>query len=534
MPEPSILEREASTTSLEDLGIVPARSIRRNLATPVLVEEAVRRGEAILVHGGPILARTGEQTGRSPDDKYVVREPSTEGDIGWGPVNVPFDPARFDALLARVAAYLRGKDLFVQDSSACADPEHRLPLRVVTEHAWHGLFARNMFNLEDEEPGDGRPGCTVIAAPGFEAVPGRDGTRSPTFIILHLARRLVLIGGTAYAGEIKKSVFTILNYLLPREGVLPMHAAANLGPAGDVAVFFGLSGTGKTTLSADPRRTLIGDDEHGWTGRGVFNFERGCYAKVIRLSPEGEPEIHATTRRFGTVLENVVCDPRTRRIDLDDASITENTRAAYPIDFIPNASPIGMAGHPRDIVFLTADAFGILPPIARLTPAQARYWFISGYTSKVAGTERGVKEPRATFSACFGAPFLPLLPAVYSRLLGEKIARHGARVWLLNTGWTGGPYGTGRRMPLALTRTMLDAALSGALDAEERFRDPVFGLETPAACPGVPGELLRPRDQWADPRAYDAGARELAARFRENFRRFEAEADPAVRAAGPV
>jgi len=496
------------------------------------VEEAVRRSEVQLAQGGAVLARTGEHTGRSARDKFVVREPGTDGQIWWGEANVPFAEDRFEALLRRVAAYLEGKEVFLQDCHASADPAHRLPIRVVTEYAWHALFARTMF-FTGGTGGKGEEPFVVIAAPGFRAVPERDGTRSPTFIILNFARRIVLIGGTGYAGEIKKSIFTVLNYLLPQRGVLSMHASANIGPGDHTAVFFGLSGTGKTTLSADSSRTLIGDDEHGWTDRGVFNIESGCYAKVIRLSPEGEPEIYATTRMFGTILENVVHDPSTRALDLDDDSITENTRGAYPIQYIPNASATGLGGHPQDIILLTADAFGILPPIARLTPEQAMYHFLSGYTAKLAGTERGVKEPTTTFSACFGAPFLALHPGVYAKLLGEKIARHRSRAWLLNTGWTGGPYGTGKRMPLGSTRVMLQAALSGALDRARYLPEPVFGLEVPVECPDVPRDLLVPRNTWPSHELYDQKARELAARFRENFRRFEGNVTAEVRGAGP-
>jgi phosphoenolpyruvate carboxykinase (ATP) len=522
----------ASVKLQKSLTIGNLRAVHANDSTPVLVEEAVMRSEVKLAEGGAILARTGDHTGRSPKDKFVVREPQSEGQIWWGEANVPFPEDRFEALLRRVVAYLEGKEVFLQDCYAAADPAHRLPIRVLTEYAWHSLFARTMFF-----PGDGRAEgedpFVVIAAPGFLAEPGRDGTRSSTFIILNFARRIVLIGGTRYAGEIKKSIFTILNYLLPQRGVLSMHASANIGPQGDTAIFFGLSGTGKTTLSADPSRTLIGDDEHGWTDRGVFNIERGCYAKVIRLSREGEPEIYSTTRMFGTILENVTFDANRRMLDLDDDSITENTRGAYPIEFIPNASSSGLGGHPRDIVLLTADAFGILPPIARLTPEQAMYHFLSGYTAKLAGTERGVKEPSTTFSACFGAPFLALHPGVYAKLLGEKIARHRSRVWLLNTGWTGGPYGTGRRLPLSSTRAMLHAALSGALDQARYLPDPTFGLEVPVECPDVPRDLLVPRQTWPSPELYDQKARELAARFRENFRRFEGNVGSKVRAAGP-
>jgi phosphoenolpyruvate carboxykinase (ATP) len=429
---------------------------------------------------------------------------------------------------------LQGRDLFVQDCFAGAEPEYRLPIRVITETAWHSLFAHDMFiQARPEELRQHVPQFTIINAPNFHAIPELDGTRSEVFIALNFAEKLILIGGTQYAGELKKSIFTVLNYLLPQRGVLSMHCSANIGPGGDVAVFFGLSGTGKTTLSADPGRTLIGDDEHGWSERGVFNFEGGCYAKIIHLSPSAEPEIYQTTRRFGTILENVGFDSATGRLNLDDDSLTENTRAAYPISHIPNARRDGLGGHPASIIMLTADAFGVLPPIARLTPEQAMYHFLSGYTAKVAGTEKGVTEPSATFSACFGAPFMVLSPAVYANLLGKKIAEHQVKVWLVNTGWTGGPYGTGRRMPIAHTRAMLQAALSGALDESAMTLDPNFCLAVPAACPGVPAEVLDPRRTWADPQAYDAQARRLAGMFAENFKTFEKDVPDPVRAAGP-
>ncbi len=519
---------------LDALGIRNPKSVLRNLSVPSLVEESVRRGEAMLAEGGPLVSRTGQYTGRSPEDRFVVKEPSSEGWIGWGKANRPFDAAAFDRLKERVLQHLQGRDLFVQDAFSGADPSYRLPIRVVSEYAWHALFARHMFlRPTAEELAGHEPRFTVLAAPTFQADPRRDGTHSEAFVLLNFAQRLVLIGGTRYAGEIKKSVFSVMNALLPRQGVLSMHASANVGSKGDAAVFFGLSGTGKTTLSADPARTLIGDDEHGWSDTGVFNLEGGCYAKMIRLSAQAEPEIHATTRRFGTVLENVACDPQTRKLDLDDASLTENTRGAYPLDFIPNASATGTAGHPANLIFLTADAFGVMPPVARLTAEQAMYHFLSGYTAKVAGTERGVTEPKATFSACFGAPFMTLPPAVYANLLGEKIAKHGVKAWLVNTGWTGGAYGEGRRMSIAHTRAILTAILEGKLEGVASDPDPVFGFAIPRACPGVPSEVLTPRKTWKDGAAYDLKARHLAALFSENFKAFAAEAGAKISAAGP-
>ena len=525
-----------SNHGVDDLGLSGAGTVYWNLPPAALYEHAVRRGEARIAAEGPLAATTGKHTGRSPNDKFLVREPPVDGDIWWGDVNRPFEVERFERLLARVREHLAGRDLYVFDGYAGADPRYRLPVRVVTEYAWHSLFARNMF-IREEDPAalaGFRPQMTVLDAATFHADPARDGTRSATFILLALARRLVLIGGTEYAGEIKKSVFSTMNYVLPREGVLSMHCSANYGrDRDDVALFFGLSGTGKTTLSADPERVLIGDDEHGWSDDGVFNIEGGCYAKVIRLSADGEPEIYATTRRFGTVLENVVVDPHTRRLDLDDDSLTENTRSSYPLTQIGNADLAGCAGHPRNIVFLTADAFGVLPPISRLTPEQAMYHFLSGYTAKVAGTERGVTEPKATFSACFGAPFLPLHPGVYAHMLGERLSRHEARVWLINTGWTGGPHGVGRRMPLAHTRRMVAAALSGELDRAETRTDPFFGLAVPRQVPGVPDSMLDPRGTWKSGADYDAKAAQLAEMFADNFEKYEDGVSEAVKAAGP-
>lgn len=506
---------------------------RRNLVTPVLYEEAIRRHEGRLARSGPLVVRTGQHTGRSPNDKFLVREPSTEGRIWWGDVNRPIDEASFETLRRRLFVYLQGKDLFVQDCAVGADPDHRLAVRVLTETAWHSLFAHNMFIRLSDEVSVESPRFTVIHAPGFHANPAIDGTRSESFVIIHFARRLVLIGGTQYAGEIKKAMFTVMNFVLPQRGVLPLHSSVNVGNGGDTAIFFGLSGTGKTSLSTDSSRMLVGDDEHGWSDRGTFNFEGGCYAKVIRLSTSAEPEIYATTRRFGTILENVAMDARTRELDLDDDSLTENARAAYPLDFIEHARHDGMAGHPSAIIMLTADAFGVLPPISKLTTAQAMFQFISGYTAKLAGTERGVTEPRAVFSACFGAPFLPLPPPVYARLLGERLQRHRAAAWLVNTGWTGGPYGTGKRIAIAHTRAMIRAALDGSLDQVAFRRDPTFGVDVPTACKDVPAELLDPRRTSSDPAAYDARARHLARMFVENFEPFAPEMPADVRAAVP-
>ena len=524
-----------SSYGLENHGIQNVSEQYWNLPTPRLYEQAIQRHEGLLAHHGPIVVRTGHHTGRSPNDKFIVREPSSEHNIWWGEVNRPFDPERFDALYLRLLAYLQGREVFVQDCFAGADPKFRIPIRIITEYAWHSLFARNMFILpRPDELAHHVPEFTVIDVPRFHAVPEIDGTNSEVFILVNLGKKLVLIGGTSYAGEIKKSIFTILNYLLPLDQVLSMHCSANVGPEGDVALFFGLSGTGKTTLSADPHRALIGDDEHGWSDEGVFNFERGCYAKVIRLSKENEPEIYQAIHRFGTVLENVTIDPITRRVDLDDDSLTENTRGAYPVTHLQNVVLSGMGGHPRNIVFLTADAFGIMPPIAKLTPEQAMYHFLSGYTAKVAGTERGLSdEPQATFSACFGAPFMTLHPTVYAELLGEKIRQHQVQCWLVNTGWTGGPYGIGHRMKLPYTRAMVRAALEGRLADVPTQPDPVFGIHVPVTCPGVPDEVLQPRTTWQDPEAYDDQARRLAVMFQENFKQFEDRVPEAVRAAGP-
>ena len=523
--------------SLAHLGLENLGNIYWDLPAPALYEEAIRRHEGMLSHLGPLVVRTGQYTGRLPKDKFFVREPSSQDKIGWGKVNRPIEPEKFAGVKERLCAYLQGRDLFIQNCYAGADDRYRVPIRIISEHAWPALFARNMFirELDAEKLAAHKPEFTVIHAPSFHAEPEVDGTRSEAFILLDFGQKVILIGGTAYAGEIKKSIFTVMNYLLPQRNVMAMHSSANYGTdENDVAVFFGLSGTGKTTLSADPDRTLIGDDEHGWSDDGVFNFEGGCYAKLIRLSPEGEPEIYATTRQFGTVLENVAIDARTRHVNLDDASLTENTRGAYPITQIPNMALSGKGGHPRNIIMLTCDAFGVLPPLARLTPQQAMYYFLSGYTAKVAGTEAGVTEPEATVSACFGAPFMALPPLTYAQLLGERIAKHNVAVWLVNTGWSGGPYGTGQRIKLSATRAMVKAVLSGAMKDVPLNPDPIFGIGVPVSCPGVPPEILAPRKTWKDPAAYDKKARELAGMFESNFRENAGDAPDEVRDAGPT
>ena len=521
---------------LDRLGLTAKGAVHWNLPEARLVEHAIRRDEACLAAEGPLVATTGEHTGRSPNDKFVVREGESAADIWWGKVNLPMEPSVFNALRDRVLEYLGARELFVFDGYAGADPRYRLGVRVINENAWQNLFARNMFVRENDASKlvDFEPGFTVLNAPGFLADPQRDGTRSSTFILLDLSQRLVLIGGTQYAGEIKKSIFTVMNYILPKRDVLSMHCSANYGTdRDDVALFFGLSGTGKTTLSADPERSLIGDDEHGWGAEGVFNIEGGCYAKVIRLDPKGEPDIYDTTRRFGTILENVVCDPQSRALDLDDDSLTENTRASYPITHLRHIEISGCAGQPKNVIFLTCDAFGVLPPISRLDEAQAMYHFLSGYTAKVAGTEKGVTEPTATFSACFGAPFMPLHPSVYAEMLGQRIAQHDANVWLVNTGWTGGPYGVGQRMKLAYTRRMVNAALGGELDQVETVLDPIFRVAIPKRIEGVPDDLLVPRTTWADGAAFEAQAKKLARMFIENFKEFAEGTSDAIKAAAP-
>jgi phosphoenolpyruvate carboxykinase (ATP) len=518
------------------MGLTGLGAVHANLTEPALVQAAVARGEGELGIGGAFLVSTGQHTGRSPKDKHVVAEPSVEPHIWWD-ANRRMEPDAFERLRADMFAHLKGREAFVQDLYAGADPEHRLNVRMVTELAWHALFIRHLLRRPSAaELADFAPGFTVVNVPSFKADPARHGCRSETVIAMSFERKLILIGGTSYAGENKKSVFTLLNYLLPEKGVMPMHCSANhaTGDRSETAVFFGLSGTGKTTLSADPARTLIGDDEHGWSDNGVFNFEGGCYAKTINLSAEAEPLIYATTSMFGTVIENMVYDPRTRALDFDDASLTQNMRAAYPLECIPNASADGLAGAPKNVVMLTCDAFGVLPPIARLTPAQAMYHFLSGFTSKVAGTEKGVTEPEPTFSTCFGAPFMPRRPEVYGALLRDRIARHGATCWLVNTGWTGGAYGTGRRMPIRATRALLSAALDGSLNGVEFRRDPNFGFEVPVAVPGVDATILDPRSAWADKAAFDAQARKLVGMFTANFAQYEAHVGDEVRAAAPA
>ena len=522
---------------LGDLGLRRAQTVYYNLPPARLVELAVRRGEGRLADDGPLATRTDPHTGRSPNDRFVVREASTEDQVGWGSVNKPISERTFDALQTAMARYAVGRDLFVRDCYAGADPRYRVRVRVITEKAWHSLFAYNMFlrPATTKELEDFEPDYTVLDLCDFKATgEAASELNSSTFVLLNLGRGLVLIGGTNYAGEIKKSIFSALNFVLPAQGVLPMHCSANEDPTtGETAVFFGLSGTGKTTLSADASRVLIGDDEHGWSDEGIFNFEGGCYAKAVKLSPEGEPEIFATTKMFGTLAENVIlCEDRS--IDFDDTTITENTRLSYPISFIPNASESGRGGVPSTVVFLTADAFGVLPPISKLTPAQAAYHFLSGYTAKVAGTERGVTEPKAAFSACFGEPFMVRPPTVYAEMLAERIEAAGARVFLVNTGWTGGPYGTGSRMKLAHTRRMVNAALAGELDDVETRTEAHFGLAVPTAVEGVPADVLDARGTWDDPEAYDAKASQLAQMFAENFRKYADAVSDAVREAGPA
>jgi phosphoenolpyruvate carboxykinase (ATP) len=510
------------------------RRVHANLPSAELVEDAIRAGEGLIAAEGPLVVRTGKHTGRSPQDKFIVDEPSSTARIWWGDVNRPISESHYDRLRARLVAYCAEKDLYSQDLLIGADPDHQRRLRVYTETAWASIFARNLFRRQERRDLAGfEPNFTILCIPSFQADPATEGTRTGTAILLHLQRMEIIIVGTEYAGEIKKSAFTVMNYLMPDEGVLPMHSSVNVGEAGDSAVFFGLSGTGKTTLSADPERRLIGDDEHGWSDAGLFNFEGGCYAKTIRLSPMYEPDIFQTTRRFGTVLENVDLDPATRELDLDSERFTENTRGAYPLHFIGNADPTGMTGQPSRVILLTADAFGVLPPIARLTHDQAAYHFISGYTAKLAGTEVGIKEPKATFSACFGAPFMPRHPGEYARMLTERLAAQDAQVWLVNTGWTGGPYGTGERMNIAHTRSMVRAALDGRLAAVPTRTDPNFGVEVPLDCPDVPARFLDPRSTWGDTEAYDRQAKRLAAMFAANFLAYADGVDDQIRAAGP-
>jgi phosphoenolpyruvate carboxykinase (ATP) len=524
---------ESAAPDLRAYGLSNLGQVYWNLSPAVLTEMALSRGEGVLSAKGAFVAYTGSRTGRSPQDRFIVANPESRDQIWWGTVNRPVEPAVFDRMLEKVRAYLQGRDLFVKDLWAGADPRYRLGVRVISQLAWHALFAHSLFlRPSAQERPDPRPGLTIIHASDLKSDPKLDSTRSDVFIFLDLERRLVLIGGTHYAGEIKKIVFSVLNYLLPSQGVFPMHCSANLGPAGDAALFFGLSGTGKTTLSADPDRHLIGDDEHGWSDTGVFNFEGGCYAKTIHLSHEGEPQIWNAIR-FGCVLENVVLDSHTRRPDYDDDRYTENTRAAYPVNFIDNCELSGRGGHPGRILFLACDAFGVLPPVGRLTLDQAMYHFLSGYTATVAGTEVGVTEPKATFSTCFAAPFLPLHPTRYSAMLGERLRKHGSEVWLVNTGWSGGSYGQGRRIKLEHTRAMVRAILNGCLSAVPTKPDPVFQIQVPEACPGVPAEILRPRENWKNPADYDAKARHLTNLFQSNFQNYASHVPDSVRQAGP-
>jgi phosphoenolpyruvate carboxykinase (ATP) len=517
----------------EKFGFSELRAVHWNLTEPALYEHALRAQEAQIAYGGALVAETGVHTGRSPKDKFIVRDALTDKTVWWDN-NGAITPAQFQTIYDDFIAHAKGKALFAQDLYGGADQRYRIKTRVYTELAWHSLFIRTL--LIRPERGDLKsfaPDLTIVDLPSFKADPKRHGVRSETIIAIDFSKKIVLIGGSSYAGEMKKSVFTTLNYFLPNDSVMPMHCSANVGPAGDTALFFGLSGTGKTTLSADPNRTLLGDDEHGWGPQGVFNFEGGCYAKTIKLSAEAEPEIFATTRRFGTIMENVVIDPDTRIPNFDDGSKTENTRCAYPLDFIPNASPTGRAGHPKNIIMLTADAFGVMPPIAKLTSAQAMYHFLSGYTAKVAGTEKGVKDPEATFSTCFGAPFMPRHPSEYGNLLRELIAAHGVDCWLVNTGWTGGKYGVGRRMPIKVTRTLLTAALDGSLKNASFRTDPYFGFAVPTSVPGVEPHLLYPIKTWRDKAEFDAMARKLVTMFQENFVKFEPHVDVDVRKAAP-
>ena len=523
----------AALSSFEDA----APKALRNLAASAYYQIAVERGEGLIAAEGPLVVKTGEHTGRSAQDKFTVRRPEIEAKIWWDNSKAMSAEA-FETLHRDMLAYAEGKHLFAQDLRGGADIDHHIKVRVFTELAWHSLFIQHLLvrpPMAERGFVTGKaPDFTIVDLPGFEANPARHGCRSKTVIAVDFVKRIVLIAGTSYAGEMKKSVFTILNFLLPEAGVMPMHCSVNVGKTDDAAVFFGLSGTGKTTLSADPNRTLVGDDEHGWSPNGLFNFEGGCYAKMIRLSPEAEPEIYATTKRFGTVLENVVIDPETRALDLDDASLAENSRGAYPIHFIPNASATGRTTHPKNIIMLTADAFGVLPPIARLTPEQAMYHFLSGFTAKVAGTEKGLgKEPQPTFSTCFGAPFMPRHPSEYGKLLGELIEKHKVTCWLVNTGWTGGAFGEGSRMPIRATRALLSAALDGSLKAAAMRRDEIFGFEAPVKVAGVDDLILTPRQTWRDPKAYDAQAKKLAKMFVENFAKFEPYVSDSVRKAAP-
>ena len=535
-PAENQAEALKSDFGLVNYGLIHLKKIYWNLPSEALYEEAIFRNEGKITRKGPFVVNTGKHTARAASDKFIVKEPSSEKHIWWGEYNRPYQPEKFNELFSRMQGFLQGRDVFVQDCYIGADPDYKMPVRIITEHAWHSLFSRNMFlnPVTREDYRQHIPEFTVICLPSFKGFPSIEGTPSSTVIAISFEQRLCLIANTGYAGEIKKSVFTIMNYLLPLQGVMTMHCSANVGSAGDTALFFGLSGTGKTTLSADPSRKLIGDDEHGWSDEGVFNFENGCYAKVIALSPSAEPEIFACTQKFGTILENVVYDPVTRFIDLDDDQFTENTRASYPLDYIENAVPEKRAGHPKNIVLLTCDASGVMPPLAKLTVDQALYHFISGYTSKVGGTEIGLgEEPEITFSTCFGGPFMVHHPAFYADLLKRKIMRYGVNCWLLNTGWVGGPYGVGKRISIRYTRTMLNAALNGDLSGVEYFTDPIFGFQVPVSCPGLPGGVMDPSTSWSSREAYLRRYRALASRFIDNFKKFEKESPAEVGRAGP-
>lgn len=535
-PAEAIAEAVKSDYGLDYLGLANLRKVYWNLPVEALYEEIIFRDEARISRGGPVIVNTGIHTARAASDKFIVREPVSEGNIWWGDYNRPFSPAKFDELFARLQGFLQGRDVFVQDCYGGSDPDYHLPVRIITEHAWHSLFARNMF-IKPQTNDEYRrhvPEFTVIAIPSFKSSQVLDQTPSDTFIVLNFEQKLCIIGNTSYGGEIKKSVFTLLNYILPLQNVMTMHCSANIGKEGDVALFFGLSGTGKTTLSADPNRRLIGDDEHGWSDNGIFNFEDGCYAKVIELSPTAEPQIYACTNMFGTILENVIFDPVTRIIDMDDDTLTENTRASYPLDYIANAVPEKRGPHPKNIIFLTCDASGVMPPIARLSIEQALYHFISGYTSKIAGTEIGLgKEPEITFSACFGGPFMVHPPGFYADLLRRKIEHYGVTCWLVNTGWVGGPYGVGNRISIRYTRNLLNAALSGGLSNVEYYTDPVFGFRVPKTCPEVPKDVLYPEQAWHNPEEYWRKYRSLAARFIDNFKKFNISISEDIRSAGP-
>jgi phosphoenolpyruvate carboxykinase (ATP) len=521
----------ASVAHPELADLLTQQTVQRNLSTPKLVEAAIRNGEGVLSSRGALVSQTGKRTGRSPKDKFTVKDAITANKVDWGLVNLAFAPEKFDALYDRVLEYLAGKEVYVQDLFCGADPRYQLPIQVINEYAWHNLFVHQLFiRPTEEELETHKPEFTIVSAPGFLADPKRDGTNSEVFVVVNFTRRLVIIGGTQYAGEMKKSIFGVMNFLLPERNVFPMHCSANMGEDGITALFFGLSGTGKTTLSADPTRKLIGDDEHGWSVDGVFNFEGGCYAKCIKLSEQNEPQIW-NALDFGSVLENVVLDPATRVPNYDDDSRTENTRAAYPVEHIDNAVIPGFGGHPKNVVFLTADAFGVLPPVSKLTPEQAMFHFMSGYTAKVAGTEAGVTEPVATFSTCFGAPFMPLPPKVYAEMLGRRLREHNAQCWLVNTGWQGGPYGIGKRMSLPYTRAMVNALVEGRLNDVAFEIEPAFGLSIPTFVPGVPADLLKPRNSWKDTAAYDKMAADLSARFEKNFQQFDAP--DAIKNAGP-